>query len=69
MVARVSDASLVRQILCVRREIALRKRVYPGFIERGRLKPETAAREIESMEAVHETLITVAVIAGVEVPE
>ena len=48
--------TLQEQISCVRRELALRKRVYPRWIESGRMKPETADHEINCMQAVHETL-------------
>lgn len=43
---------LEKQIACVEREIAMRKRVYPRLIESGRMKPGTASREIELMNAV-----------------
>jgi signal recognition particle subunit SEC65 len=48
--------TLDQQIACVRREIALRKRVYPRWVESGRMKKETADREIDCMQAVHDTL-------------
>jgi len=39
-------------IACVRREIALRKRVYPKWVDQERMNQEKADREIECMEAV-----------------
>ncbi|MBN6819560.1 hypothetical protein JRF84_08150 [Methylobacterium organophilum] len=39
---------------CARREVGLRKRVYPRWIDNLRLKPEGAAREIALMEAIAE---------------
>lgn len=48
--------TLDEQIRCVAREIDLRRRVYPRWIEQGRLKPDKAEREIECMVAVLKTL-------------
>lgn len=48
---------LVRdQIACVRRELALRKNVYPGFVKRGKMSQEEADKEIDRMQAVHDTI-------------
>lgn len=44
------------QIACVKREIAMRERVYPKWIDAGRMKPEMAAREIDTMRGVLGTL-------------
>lgn len=44
------------QIRCVRRELALRKNVYPGFVSRGKMTPEDAMKEIAAMQAVHDSL-------------
>lgn len=52
--------SLDEQIACVKREIAMRERVYPRFIESGKLKQQKADREIEAMKAVLETLTVLA---------
>lgn len=54
--------SIADQIACVRREIAMRARVYPKWIASGRLKPEEAAREQARMQAVHDSLERLAVI-------
>lgn len=48
--------TLDEQIQCVRREIELREKVYDRLIRQGRMTPEKADREIESMEAVLGTL-------------
>ena len=44
--------TLDEQIACVRREIGVRESVYPGWIERGKSKPEMAEREAATMRAV-----------------
>lgn len=44
------------QIACVEREIAMRRRVYPRWVESGKLKQGEADEEIRRMEAVLETL-------------
>jgi hypothetical protein len=44
--------SLKDRFDCVRRELALRRAVYPRLIVGGRLKREKAERELELMEAI-----------------
>lgn len=44
------------QIKCVAREIALRKNVYPKWVQSGRMKQAVADRELTTMEAVLSTL-------------
>jgi vacuolar-type H+-ATPase subunit C/Vma6 len=44
------------QLACVEREIAMRKRVYPRWIEAGKITKAKADKEIRTMEAVAETL-------------
>jgi len=48
---------LVDQIAEVRRELALRKAVYPGFIARGKLTQTVADRSMERLQAAHDTLV------------
>jgi hypothetical protein len=48
--------SLNQQIESVKREIALRKRVYPAWVTQKRMKQANATFEIEAMEAVLATL-------------
>jgi len=47
---------LPEQIICVKREIGLRERVYPRFVAKGTMTPERAERELTVMRAVLETL-------------
>jgi hypothetical protein len=47
------------QIACVRREIALRERVYPRQIAAGKMKQAEADAELARMRAVLATLETV----------
>lgn len=51
--------ALADQIACVRREIAMRARVYPRRIADGRMTAEAAAREQAAMTAVLQTLVEV----------
>lgn len=51
-----TSVSLDRQIDCVRREIAMRKRAYPRWVEAGRMTQQKADDEIAVMEAVLSTL-------------
>lgn len=44
------------QVECVEREIAMRKRVYPRWVQNGKMSPQKAARETATMEAVLRTL-------------
>lgn len=50
--------SLHEQIVCVRREIGMRERVYPKWVSAGRMKQDVADREIAAMRAVLATLET-----------
>jgi hypothetical protein len=43
---------LEKMIACVKREIAMRKIVYPKWVDSGRMKQATADSEIEAMTAV-----------------
>lgn len=47
---------LIDQLKCVRRELALRKRVYPVWVGNGRLKKSQADEEIAAMAAVEATV-------------
>jgi hypothetical protein len=44
------------QIECVKREIGMRKHVYPKWVAAERMSEGKAARELAAMEAVLETL-------------
>lgn len=39
-------------LACVKREIKMRERVYPGWIAHGRMKQRSADTELETMRAV-----------------
>jgi hypothetical protein len=52
----VSAVPLADQLACVQRELRLRRRVYDRLVVQGKLKPETACREIRALEAVIDTL-------------
>jgi hypothetical protein len=53
-----SDVALADEIAAVKREIAMRERVYPGWIQRGKMTEVKAAREIRVMRAVLKRLLT-----------
>lgn len=48
--------TLVEQLRCVEREIKMRERAYPRFVEQGRMTEQQAARELATMRDVAETL-------------
>ena len=48
---------LLAQIACVRREISMRQRVYPRWVESGRMTEEQSRQEIKGMYAVLDTLM------------
>lgn len=48
--------NLSEQIACVKREIAMRERVYPGQVQRGKLRQGEADYELAAMRAVLATL-------------
>jgi len=39
-------------IACAKRELAIRKRVYPKLVEAGKMKADQCRHEIETMEAI-----------------
>lgn len=47
---------IIDQIACVRREIGMRERVYPRWIDAGKMKQVAADREMTGMRAVLMTL-------------
>lgn len=55
--AEIRDHQIADAIACVRREWAMRQRVYPGMVARGRLKPTEAAREVIGMRLVLRLLV------------
>ena len=48
--------SLQDQIACVKREIGMRERVYPRFVQKGTMNPDKAERELATMRDVLTTL-------------
>lgn len=52
------SVSIDEEILCVRRELAMRERVYPRFVADGRMKPDRAEREIATMRSILNRLTT-----------
>ncbi len=48
--------TLKQQIDCARREIAMREKLYPEWVQQKRLKPEKADYELGCMKAILETL-------------
>ena len=48
--------TLKDQIICIEREISMRQRVYPRWVEDGRMKQAKADAEIRTMQAVLSTL-------------
>lgn len=47
---------LAAQLACARRELAIRRNVYPSFIKSGRMTKEESAKEIAAMESICATL-------------
>jgi hypothetical protein len=50
------SVTLEQQIACARRELSIRERVYPNWVEVGRMTPESMGRELRAMRAIVETL-------------
>lgn len=46
------DPSIIDLVECAKRELALRQRVYPKWVESGRLDARKADHEIECMKAI-----------------
>jgi hypothetical protein len=50
------EVSFERQLACIERELAMRRRVYPRLVERGKMSQDKASEEILLIEAVIRTL-------------
>lgn len=50
------NIGIEEQIACAKRELALRQRVYPSFVDRKKITADKATYEIEAMKAVLKTL-------------
>jgi hypothetical protein len=54
------EVSFDDMIACVRRELALRKRVYPKWVAQERMSQAKALKEIACMQAIHDHLMRAA---------
>jgi hypothetical protein len=54
--SEIIPCSLDEQIVCVEREIGMRERLYPRWVDSGKMKLDMAEREIGRMKAVLESL-------------
>ena len=52
----MSTIPIASQIACVERELKMRRRVYPRWVDAGKMTAAAAATETATMEAVLETL-------------
>ena len=51
--------TIEQQIAAVRRELAMRQRVYPGWVEKKKMKQADADYQLAAMQAVHDTLMAI----------
>ena len=51
-----STMTLEQQLACATRELAMRRRVYPRWVEADRIPAEVATHEIQAMAAIVATL-------------
>ena len=56
----MSEIDIYVQIECVKRELRMRRRVYPRLIEKGKMEVVQAEAELKTMEAVLATLEEIA---------
>lgn len=49
--------TVAEQVKCIERELALRKRVYPRWIEQSKISPGKAEYEIKVMESIRLSLL------------
>jgi hypothetical protein len=52
----MTEFSIDELCACARREVAVRKRVYPRLIQAGKMEVEVAIRETKMMEAITDLL-------------
>ena len=57
-----NDITLDQMIACVEREIGMRERVYPRWVEQKKMLQATADQELARMRAVLELLVEVKVV-------
>ena len=53
----LSDVTLADEIACAKRELAMRERVYPTWVGRGKMKQAEADRETRRMRAILKRLL------------
>ncbi len=53
-----SNVPLSQQIACVKREIAMREKVYPALVYKGKMRQVEADWQLTTMQAVLKTLET-----------
>jgi hypothetical protein len=67
-IVRIEDSTMTvtiaDQIKCVRRELAMRQRVYTQRVGTGLMKQADADRELAAMQAVHDSLTAIAATAS-----
>lgn len=68
MAALVSTFTLADQIAELKRELALRRRVYPRWVENGKLSYEMSTHRIGAMQAAVETLEKLQAKESLELP-
>lgn len=54
--AELFPPGIDEQIACAERELGYRRRLYPRWVDAGRMSKEKADREITLMEEIHATL-------------
>jgi len=57
--------TLTDQLACARRELAMRRNVYPKWVATGRMKQQAAEHELQAMQAIVETLEKLQTLAEV----
>lgn len=55
----MTEITIEQQIAAVRRELAMRQRNYPKWVEAGRMKQAEMDHQLAAMQAVHDTLMAV----------
>ena len=48
----MTEITTEQKIACIKREIAMRQRVYPRWVDTGKMKQEKADHEIDAMLAI-----------------
>lgn len=48
--------SIAEQLQCARRELEMRRRIYPSWVQRGKMKQDKADHEMQAMQAIVDSL-------------